>query len=91
MTGTSGHVSNISEGITLLHGQVSTAFGDAGYQGAEKRPDAKRGVNWQIAMGSDKRNALNKENAADALIYQAEKSKLAFGPKWSTRLTSSPT
>ena len=35
--GTSGHVSDISEGNTLLHGQESIAFGDAGYQGIEKR------------------------------------------------------
>ena len=38
--GTSGHVSDIAEGNTLLHGQETVAFGDAGYQGIEKRPDA---------------------------------------------------
>jgi IS5 family transposase len=39
--GTLVHVSDITEGQTLLHGQESIAFGDAGYQGIEKRPDAK--------------------------------------------------
>jgi IS5 family transposase len=51
----------------------------------EKRPDAKSNVDWLIAMGPGKRKALEKENAADALIDQAEKIKLAFGPKWSNR------
>ena len=79
--GTSGHVSDISEGNTLLHGQESIAFGDAGYQGIEKRADAKRDVKWQIAMGPSKRKALNKENAADALIDQAEKIKAGVRAK----------
>lgn len=79
--GTSGHVSDISEGNTLLHGQESIAFGDAGYQGIEKRPDAKSDVNWQIAMGPSKRKALNKENEADALIDQAEKIKAGIRAK----------
>ena len=79
--GTSGHVSDISEGNTLLHGQESIAFGDAGYQGIEKRPDAKSEVNWQIAMGPSKRKALNKENEADALIDQAEKIKAGIRAK----------
>jgi len=79
--GTSGHVSDISEGNTLLHGQESIAFGDAGYQGIEKRPDAKSGVNWQIAMGPGKRKALNKENEAEALIDQVEKIKAGIRAK----------
>jgi IS5 family transposase len=53
--GISGHVSDIAEGNTLLHGQETVAFGDAGYQGIEKRPDAKRGVTWHVAMRPGKR------------------------------------
>ena len=79
--GTSGHVSDISEGNTLLHGQESNAFGDAGYQGIEKRPAAKSGVNWQITMGPGKRKALDKENEADALIDEAEKIKAGIRAK----------
>ena len=75
VSGTSGYVIDIREGNTLSHGQESIAFCDAGYQGIEKRPDAKSGVNWQIAMVPGKRKALDKENAADALIDQAEKIK----------------
>jgi len=31
--GTSGHVSDIAEANSLLHGEEGIAFGDAGYQG----------------------------------------------------------
>ncbi len=48
--GTSGHVSDITEANALLHGEESLAFGDAGYQGVEKRPDAKMDVTWHVAM-----------------------------------------
>ncbi len=43
--GTSGNVSDVTEGNSLLHGDETLAFGDAGYQGIEKRPDAKANVN----------------------------------------------
>jgi IS5 family transposase len=79
--GTSGNVSDVTEGNALLHGQESIAFGDAGYQGIEKRPDAKSDVNWQIAMRPGKRRALDKENVADALIDKAEKVKAGIRAK----------
>ena len=60
--GTSGHVSVIAEANTLLNGQERVAFGDAGYQGIEKRPDANADVTWHVAMRPGKRKALNKEN-----------------------------
>lgn len=31
-------------------GQEQTVFADAGYQGIEKRPDAKPEVLWHVAM-----------------------------------------
>jgi IS5 family transposase len=79
--GTSGNVSDIAEGNSLLHGQETLGFGDAGYQGIEKRPDAKTGITWHIAMGPGKRKALNKDNEADALIDQAEKLKAGIRAK----------
>ena len=79
--GTSGNVSDIAEGNSLLHGQERLGFGDAGYQGIEKRPDAKTGITWHIAMGPGKRKALNKDNEADALIDQAEKLKAGIRAK----------
>ena len=66
--GTSGHVSDIAEANTLLHGQETYAFGDAGYQGVEKRPDANAEVTWHVAMRPGKRKALDKSKPIDALI-----------------------
>lgn len=75
--GTDGHVS----GNALLHGQEAVAFSDAGYQGIEKRPNAKPEVDWHIAMRPGKRRALDKNDNADALIDQAEKLKAAVRAK----------
>ena len=79
--GTSGNVHDITEGNSLLHGEETVAFGDAGYQGIDKRPDAKAGVKWHVAMRPGKRRALNKENATDALIDKAEKMKAGIRAK----------
>ena len=81
LRGTSGHVSDIAEANSLLHGQERFGFGDAGYQGIEKRPDAKADVIWHIAMRPGKRKKLNKDNEADALIEQAEKLKASVRAK----------
>ena len=79
--GTSGNVHDVTEGNSLLHGQEVMGFGDAGYQGVDKRPDAKQGVKWYIAMRPGKRRALNRDNAADALIDQAERLKTGIRAK----------
>jgi IS5 family transposase len=79
--GTSGHVSDIAEGNSLLHGQETLGFGDAGYQGIDKRADAKTGIAWHIAMRPGKRKKLNKTNEADALLDQAEKLKAGIRAK----------
>ena len=79
--GTSGNVHDVTEGNSLLHGQETHAYGDAGYQGIEKRPDARAGVNWHIAMRPGKRRALNKENAVDAVMAKIEKIKAGIRAK----------
>ena len=79
--GTAGQVSDIAEANALLHGQESVAFGDAGYQGIEKRPDATANITWHVAMRPGKRKALNKENEADAMIDKAEKLKAGIRAK----------
>ena len=38
--GTAGHVADVTEGGSLLHGEEAVVFADAGYQGADKCPDA---------------------------------------------------
>ena len=79
--GTSGHVSDIAEANSLLHGQERFGFGDAGYQGIEKRPDAKADVLWHITMQPGKRKKLDKTNEADAMLDQAEKLKASVRVK----------
>jgi IS5 family transposase len=39
--GTADSVNNVVEANALLHGEETDAFGDAGYQDAHKRPDAR--------------------------------------------------
>jgi IS5 family transposase len=73
--GTSGNASDVTQGNSLLKGQGSVAFGDAGYQGIEKRSDANESVTGHAARRPGKRRALNKENAAEALIDKTEKMK----------------
>jgi IS5 family transposase len=79
--GTAGNVNDVVEANRLLHGQEVDAFGDAGYQGAAKRPDARPQVNWRIAMRPGKRRALDKNNVIDALTDQVEKLKASVRAK----------
>ena len=80
--GTSGNVADVTEGNSLLHGQESDVFGDAGYQGADKRPDAKADCKWHVAMRPGKRKKLDKDNKlADALINKVEKIKASIRAK----------
>lgn len=78
---TAGHVHDINEGNSLLHGQEQVVFADAGYQGIEKRPDAKADVIWHIAMRPGKRKKLDKTHEADAMLDQAEKLKAGVRAK----------
>ena len=74
--GTAGHVADVTEGNSLLHGEETVVHADAGYQGADKRPDAKPDMRWSIAMRPGKRRELDKANdPIDALIDKIEKCK----------------
>ncbi len=80
--GTSGNVADVVEGNQLLHGEETDSFGDAGYRGVHKRPDARQDVTWHIAMGPGKRRKLDKINKPiDALIDQMEKIKAGIRAK----------
>ncbi len=79
--GTSGNVHDVLEGNSLLHGQEVDAYGDAGYQGIHKRPDAKPGVTWHVAMRPGKRKALNKSDPLDQLTDRVEKAKASVRAK----------
>jgi IS5 family transposase len=66
--GTAGSVNDVVEANSLLHGQETDAFGDAGFQGADKRADAKDGVRWHIAIRPGKRRAPDLSRLLDQII-----------------------
>jgi transposase, IS5 family len=79
--GTAGSVGDVVEANTLLHGEETDAFGDAGYQGAHKRPDARSGVNWHVAMRPGKRKVLDMGNPREAITEKIEKIKARIRAK----------
>ena len=79
--GTAGSVGDVVEANTLLHGEETEAWGDAGYQGASKRPDARDGVSWHIAMRPGKRKLLDKARLVDDLTDQLERIKASIRAK----------
>jgi IS5 family transposase len=79
---TAGNVNDVVEANSLLHGEETMVFTDAGYQGADKRPNTKPGVTWHVAMRPGKRRALDTENnLADALLDKAERIKAGVRAK----------
>jgi transposase, IS5 family len=79
--GTAGSVNDVVEANSLLHGEEAEAFGDAGYQGAHKRADAKPGVTWHVAMRPGKRKTLDLSQPIDALTERIEKLKASIRAK----------
>ncbi len=79
--GTAANVNDVTQAQALLHGNEKEAFGDAGYQGAAKRPEAKGEVNWNIAMRPGKRRALNMGRKLDCLRDQIETIKARIRAK----------
>jgi len=59
VVGTAAHVHDVTQTQALLHGEETDVFGDAGYQGVEKREENQGvPVNWHIALRPGKRKAL---------------------------------
>jgi IS5 family transposase len=51
VVGTAANEADITQTEALLHGEEEDVFGDAGYTGADKRPElADRDVSWNIAI-----------------------------------------
>jgi IS5 family transposase len=51
LTGTPANDADINQMAAVLHGREEAVFGDAGYTGADKRPEhADRNVSWNIAI-----------------------------------------
>jgi IS5 family transposase len=51
VVGTAANEADVTQTAALLHGEEEDVFGDAGYTGADKRPEfADRDVSWNIAI-----------------------------------------
>ena len=84
--GAAANVSDVAEANSLLHGQETDGYGDAGYQGADKRPDMpvetpERKLSWHTAMKRSKRKALDPMQLISALQERLEKVKSSIRAK----------
>jgi len=81
VAGTAGSINDVVMANSLLHGDEAEAWGDAGYQGAAKRPDAKPNVRWNIAMRPGKRKQLDKTKLVEDLTDRLERIKASIRAK----------
>lgn len=81
VVGTAANVSDVSQTHALLHGEETEVFGDAGYQGVEKREENRQTqVKWHVAMKRGKRKALP-ATAWGTLLEQIERAKASIRAK----------
>jgi transposase, IS5 family len=79
--GTAGSVNDVVVANELLHGKERDVFADAGYQGAHKRPGARKKVRWHVAMRPGKRKALDPSKPLDAIVDKIEQLKASVRAK----------
>lgn len=81
LVGTAANVHDITQAQALLHGDETAVFGDAGYQGVEKREEnLELPVDWHIAMRPGKRKALP-GTALRELMEKVEQAKASIRAK----------
>jgi IS5 family transposase len=82
VVGTVANVNDVTQATNLLHGEESDAWGDAGYQGVDKREEFKDSkVRWEVAMRPGKRRALDPERQWHQLLEKVEKLKASIRAK----------
>ncbi len=78
---TPANAADVAQAHALLHGEESDAFGDAGYQGVEKREENRTSpVKWYVALRPGKRRALP-DNELGRMDEQIEKLKASVRAK----------
>ena len=80
VAGTAANVNDLNMAGALLHGDEEAAFGDAGYQGVHKRPEAL-GPTWHVAMRPGKRRKLNPFIEPEFVAERVEKMKASIRAK----------
>jgi len=79
--GTAGNISDVTQAQALLHGAEEAAFGDACYQGIEKREESQEAtVVWHVAMKPSKRKLLDGTELG-RLVAQLEYAKARIRAK----------
>lgn len=78
---TAANAHDVTQAHALLHGEEADVFGDAGYQGVDKREENKgRAVNWHVAMRPGKRRMLP-DTPLGQLLEQTERAKASVRSK----------
>jgi len=80
VVGTPANTGDVTQAEALLHGEEEAAFGDAGYQGAHKRPESTM-KNWHVAMRPGKRRALDLNDPKQARRNEIERLKASVRAK----------
>ena len=78
--GTPANTNDVTQAEALLHGEETAAFGDAGYRGAQKRPESRLS-NWFIAMRPGRRKLLDLNDRRDAITDEIERLKASVRAK----------
>jgi IS5 family transposase len=78
--GTAANVHDINVAPALLHGEETSVYADAGYQGIEKREQAGS-TRWHVAMRPSKRRKLNLSDPVDAIYDKIERLKAGIRAK----------
>lgn len=80
--GTAANVNDVTQGSALLHGEEVEMWGDAGYQGLDKREEFQgKSVRVNIAMRPGKRKTLDPKRELHQLLEKAEKLKASIRAK----------
>ena len=81
LIGTAANVHDVTQAQALLHGDETDVFGDAGYQGVEKREEnLGLPMTWHIAIRPPKRKTLPKTMAGE-LMKKLEHAKASIRAK----------
>lgn len=78
---TAANVADATQAHALLHGEETIAFGDAGYQGVERRQEQSGlNVDWKVAMKRGQRKALPDDKVGKCVTL-LEKAKASIRAK----------
>ena len=81
LVGAAANVHDVTQAQALLHGDETDVFGDAGYQGVEKREEnLELPVTWHIVMRPSKRKTLPKTTVGE-LMEKLEHAKASIRAK----------